>query len=186
MASLHAADRGWSEMARTALWLGAASLNDRLRATAVDAFIEGIADGRARPGTLAETLLHVVSGGWIKLSRLADSLREVARTSILAERIVSDIVDRLIASWEELPRDGHAILALQVGLLSNLRQAPSDEARTALSQVKGTGKAAKLAKQLGSFAADDHSPAMRQAALEAAEGRIARAERVMKRMKAEG
>jgi hypothetical protein len=30
------------------------------------------------------------------------------------------------------------------------------------------------------------SPAMRQAALEAAEGRVARAERIMQRMKAEG
>ena len=128
MASLHAADRGWSEMARTALWLAAASRNDRLRGTAVDALIEGIADGRARPGTLAETLLHAASGGWLTLTRLADSLREVTRTSILAERIVAEILDRLIASWPELPRDGHAILALQVGLMSNLRQAPSDEA----------------------------------------------------------
>ena len=49
MASVHAPDRGWSEMARTALWLAAASRNDRLRGTAVDALIEGIADGRARP-----------------------------------------------------------------------------------------------------------------------------------------
>lgn len=185
MASLHAADRGWSEMARTALWLAAASRNDRLRGTAVDALIEGIADGRARPGTLAETLLHVASGGWLTLTRLAGALREVARTSVLAERIVAEILDRLIASWAELPRDGHAILALQVGLLGNLRQAASDEARTVLSQVKGTGKAAKLAKQLCSFQADDQSPALRRAVLEAAEGRIARAERSVRR-KAEG
>jgi hypothetical protein len=186
MSSLHAVDRGWSEMARTALWLGAAGRNDRLRGTAVDALIEGIADGRARPGTLAETLLHVVSGGWIKLTRLADSLREVARTSILAERIVAEILDRLIASWQEIPRDGHAILALQVGLLSNLRQAMSPEARSVLAGIKGSGKAGKLAKQLSSFEADDQSPAMRQAALEAAEGRIARAVRIMEWMKTEG
>ena len=151
MASLHTPDRGWSEMARTALWLAAASRNDRLRGTAVDALIEAIADGRAGPGTLAETLLHVASGGWLTLTRLADSLREVARTSVLAERIVAEILDRLIASWAELPRDGHAILALQVGLLSKMRQAASDEARTVLAQVKGSGKAAKLAKQLCRF-----------------------------------
>ena len=61
-----------------------------MRGTAVDALIEGIVGGRAGPDTLAETLLHVVSGGWIKLTRLADSLREVARTSILAERTVAE------------------------------------------------------------------------------------------------
>jgi hypothetical protein len=186
MSSLHAADRGWSEMARTALVLGAASLNDRLRGTAVDALIEGIADGRARPGTLAETLLHVVSGGWIKLTRLADSMREVTRTSVLAERIVAEVLDRLIATWAEIPRDGHAILALQVGLLRSLRQAMSPEARSALARVKGTGKAAKLAKQLCSFEADDQSPAMRRAALEAAEGRIARAMRITEWTRGEG
>jgi Family of unknown function (DUF6493) len=186
MTSLHAVDRGWSEMARTALWLAAASRNDRLRGTAVDALIEGIADGRARPGTLAETLLHVASGGWLTLTRLAEALREVARTSVLAERIVAEILDRLIASWTELPRDGHAILALQLGLLSNLRQATSQEARAVLAQVKGSGKAAKLAKQLCRFETDDQSAAVRQAVLDATEGRIARAERIWKRMKAEG
>ena len=122
------------------LWLAAASRNDRLRGTAVDALIEGIADGRACPGTLAETLLHVASGGWLKLTRLADSLREVARTSVLAERIVAEILDRLIASWAELPRDGHAILALQVGLLSNMRQAVSPEARESLSTSRGLAR----------------------------------------------
>jgi Family of unknown function (DUF6493) len=181
MTSLHAVDRGWSEMARTALWLAAASRNDRLRGTAVDALIEGIADGRARAGTLAETLLHVASGGWLMLTRLADSLREVARTSILAERVVAEILDRLIASWPAIPRDGHAILALQVALLGNLLQAPSAEARSVLSEVKGSGKAAKLAKKLGEFPSVDQSPAMRQSALEAAEGRIARAERMVRK-----
>jgi hypothetical protein len=99
---------------------------------------------------------------------------------------VAEILDRLIASWAELPRDGHAILALQLGLLSNLRQATSQEARAVLAQVKGSGKAAKLAKQLCGFETDDQSAAVRQAVLEATEGRIARAERIWKRMKAEG
>ena len=178
MSSLQAVDQGWSEMARTALWLGLLSRNDQLRGTAVDALIEGIADGRADTAALADTLLHIASGGWIKLNRLADSLREVTRTSILAERVVAEIMDRLIASWTELPRDGHHVLALQVGLLSNLQQGLSPAARESLSTVKGTGKAAKLAKQLSALESDPQSPAIREAAVQAVEGRLARAERI--------
>jgi hypothetical protein len=54
-----------------------------------------------------------------------------------------------------------------------------------LAEVKGSGKAAKMAKQLCGFQADDRSTAMRQAVLEAAEGRIARAKRIVMGMKAE-
>jgi hypothetical protein len=44
--------------------------------------------------------------------------------------------------------------------------------------LKGSGKAARLAGQLGEMTADEASPAMRLAAIEAAEGRLARAERI--------
>jgi hypothetical protein len=178
MAPLQAVDQGWSEMARTALWLGLLSRNDQSRGTAIDALIEGIADGRADTAALADTLLHIASGGWIKLNRLADSLREVTRTSILAERVVAGIMDRLIASWNELPRDGRHVLALQMELLSNLQQGLSPAARDALSTVKGTGKAAKLAKQLSALEPHPQSPALREAAVQASEGRLARAERI--------
>ncbi len=178
MAPLQAVDQGWSEMARTALWLGLLSRNDQSRGTSIDALIEGIADGRADTAALVDTLLHIASGGWIKLNRLADSLREVTRTSILAERIVAEIMDRLIASWKELPRDGHQVLALQVELLSNLQQGLSPAARESLSTVKGTGKAAKLAKQLSALESHPQSPALREAAVQAVEGRLARAERI--------
>jgi hypothetical protein len=179
MATLQAVDQGWSEMGRTALWLGLLSRNDQSRGTAIDALIEGIADGRADTGTLADSLLHIASGGWMKLNRLAESLHEVTRTSILAERVVAEILDRLIASWDALPRDGHHVLVLQLELLNNLQQGLSPAAREPLSTVKGTGKAAKLAKQLSALEPHPQSPALREAAVQAAEGRLARAERIL-------
>jgi hypothetical protein len=179
MSPLQALDRGWSQMARTALWLGLLSRNDQSRGTAIDALIEGIADGRADTAALAETLLQIASGGWIKLNRLADSLREVTRTSTLAERVVAEILDRLIASWNELPRDGHHVLALQVELLSNLQHQPSPGVRDVLAPVKGSGKASKLAQQLRTLIAPPVSTSLREAALEAAAGRLARAERIL-------
>jgi hypothetical protein len=178
MSPLLAVDRGWSEIGLVAIWLGLLSRNDRARGIGIDALIDGIVDGRADPEALAKTLLHIASGGWIKLNRLAESLREVTRTSALAERVAARILDPLIASWESVPRDGHHILTLQLDLLSNLQQAPSDAARAKLADVRGSGKAAKLAKHLCRLEARSDAPAMRQAALEAAEGRLGRAERI--------
>ena len=184
LSPLEAVDRGWPQIGRVAIYLGLLSRSDQARGIAIDVLIDGIVDGRAHPDELAKALLHVASGGWIKLNRLADSLREVTRTSILAERVVAAILDRLIGSWQPLPRDGHHVLTLQLELLSNLQQAPSDTAREVLTNIKGSGKAAKLAKQLSKLEADTTSTPMRQAALEAAEGRLARAERIARFTKA--
>ena len=87
-------------------------------------------------------------------------------------------MDRLIASWEVLPRDGHHVLSLQVELLASLEHELSPQAREVLSGVKGSGKAAKLAKQLCAMEASPASIPIKQAAIEAAEGRLARAERI--------
>jgi len=173
-------DRGWSELGRVVLWLAMLCDDEQGKGTAVDALIEGIADGRADAEQLGETLLTVGTGEWIKLNRLVDPLREVTRTSLLAERVVAQILDRLIASWDALPRDGHHVLSLQVELLTHLEGELSKEARTVLSDITGRGKAAKLAKQLCELKASAASQNMRAAAMEAAEGRLARAERIAK------
>ncbi len=140
--------------------------------------IDGMADGRAHAGPLGKTLLHIAAGGWIKLNRLADSLREVTRTSILAERVISEILDQLIASWETLPRDGNHVLALQLELLSKLGQAPTPRTREVLTTIPVSGKSAKLAKQLCCLSSDITSLSRRQAAIEAAQGRLTHAERI--------
>ena len=127
---------------------------------------------------LGETLVRLSAGGWLKLNRLADSLREVTRTSVLAERVVAEILDQLIAAWNSLPRDGHHVLSLQMELHSNLRTALTPEAQNVLNRVKGSGKGAKLAKQLCALTAEQPSQPMRLAAIEAAEGRLARGERI--------
>ena len=180
LAPLRVVDRGWSEMGRVALWLALLCRDDIARGNGIDVMIDGIADGRAHAGPLGKALLHVASGGWIKLNRLAESLREVTRSSILAERVVSEILDQLIASWETLPRDGHHVLALQIELLSSLGVAPSARTREVLSAISSTGKSAKLAKQLSALTADQSSLSRRQSALEAAQGRLSRAERIQR------
>lgn len=175
---LRAIDRGWSDIGRTALWLAILSRDDIARGIGIDVMIDGIADGRAHSSSLGKSLLHIASGGWIKLNRLADSMREVTRTSMLAERVVAEILDQLISSWESMPRDGHHVLALQLDLLSSLGMEPSAQAREVLAAVSASGKSGKLARQLSSLSANASSVSKRQSALEAIQGRLSRAERI--------
>lgn len=178
MESLLHVDRGWSEMARRVLWLGTISRDGAARGLAVDALIDGIVDGRADVDRLSETLIEISAAGLVKWNRLADSLRQVGRTSVLAERIVAEIIDQLMASWASLPRNAHYVLSLQAELLANLGHAPCDKTRQVLGTVKGSSKTAKLAKRLLEMRADGSSSAMHQTILDAAEGRLARAERI--------
>jgi hypothetical protein len=171
-------DRGWTEMARTALWLGLLGRDEQARGIALDALIEGIGDGRADPKTLAGTLVDIASGGWIKIRRLTTALRDAARTSVLAERVIADIIDRWIACWQSYPRDANQVLSLQLELLKNLDQGPSPATRAILLNLEAEGTTAKLTRQLYSFNSNAASPALAESAIEAAEGRLARAERI--------
>jgi hypothetical protein len=178
LSPLKAVDRGWTEMARTALWLGLLGRDDQARGLALDALIEGITDGRADARALGETFAQIASGGWLKIRRLIGSLRDAARTSILAERVVAGILDHFIASWHSYPRDANQVLNLQLELLKNLDQGLSPAARTVLFNLEAEGTTAKLARQLWQLEWNPNSPALRQSAIEAAEGRLARAERI--------
>jgi len=178
LSPLKAVDRGWTEWARTALWLGLLGRDDQARGLALDALIEGIADGRADPRALGETLSHIASGGWAKIRRLIGSLRDAARTSILAERVVAGILDHFISSWQSYPRDANQVLNLQLELLKNLDQGLAPAARTVLFNLEAEGTTAKLARQLWLLEGNPNSPVLRQSAIEAAEGRLARAERI--------
>jgi hypothetical protein len=178
VASLREPDRGWSEIGRVAVWHCLLSRDSVARGIGIDLMIDGITDGRAHPGPLGKSLLQIALGDSIKLNRLADSLREVTRTSVLAEVVVSEILDQLITSWNSLPRDGHHILMLQLELLSSLGQAPKSRSREVLAAMSGGGKSAKLVKQLCSLTSNSESLSVRQAAIEAAQGRLGRAERI--------
>ena len=180
LAALATLDRGWSSIGRVALWLSLLSRNDQARGFGIDVMIDGIHDGRAHSNPLGETLTHVASGGWIKLNRLADALREVTRTSVLAERVVAATLDQLIASWTSPPRDAYHVLGLQLELLANLGLTLSERSRSVLQQISGSGKAAKLSRQLLALEPAVSSPAIRQSTIEAVSGRLDRCERIVK------
>ena len=150
------------------------------RAIAIDALVEGLLDGRAHPDSLSETLIEIADYPWAKLNRLADGLRQVARTSSWGALAISQLLDHLIACWRSPPRDAHQILEIQLELLLQLNGALSEAARAPLEALAGGSKTAKLARQLLNLDGDGDSAAYRAALLEGIELRIAHAERLQK------
>ena len=104
----------------------------------------------------------------------------MTRRGPVAELVVADVIDQLIAGWEGLPRDAHHVLTLQLELLTKLRRPPSPAAKEVLAGAKGSGKSAKLARQICSLEAGDRG-SQRAAVLQALDGRLMRAERVARR-----
>ena len=166
--------RPWKEITRLVLWLGMVSKDNDLSGYAIDAMIEGVEDGRGHPDELAAVLVKVAEGGWIKLNRLAGSLRQVASVSDVHRYVVARILDRFIADVETLPGRPHPVLALMVELFATLSLAPSAEAIVRLKTITGASKSAKLAKKLRSMQRDSH---ISEILAQVAESRLDRAER---------
>lgn len=174
------AERGWSPTAVYALWLALFNRDADARAIAIDALVEGLFDGRAHPKPLAEILVETAAFNWAKLNRLADGLRQVARISSWGSMVVSQILDRLIASWKLPPRDAHHILELQLELLLRIDGRLGEFARKPLEASTAGGKTGKLARQLLQLDGNNNSPAYRSALLEGVESRITHVQNIQK------
>ncbi|MEZ6123928.1 MAG: DUF6493 family protein [Planctomycetaceae bacterium] len=167
-------ERAWSPTALTALWLGLFAKDADVRAVAGDALIEGILDGRAHPDELSPVLLEMLREPWLKLNRLAEALSEVARVSQWSAMVVSHILDTVIAARDELPRDAHHLLTVQLNALIQVDSRLSPAARRPLESVKGGSKTAKLAKQLLALNPPVDSEKRRAALLQGVECRVRR------------
>lgn len=169
-------DRDWSEVAMQTIWYAMYSRDADCRAIAIDAMVEGILDGRAHPEPLGDTLVSLFSIPWLKLNRLCDSIKEIARVSRWGTLMLANIVDRAIATWTELPRDAHHLLSVQLELLLEIDGCVSDAARKLLAGAKGSSKTAKLARQLLALSGSPQSAASTSAMLEGVAVRLSRAE----------
>jgi len=169
-------DRPLTELAALALWVATLGKDADSRTAAIDAWIALVGDGRGDAGLLGDVLTRLAEGGWLRLNRLADALREVSRASSLHAWTVAEVLQDLLASLEALPRDAHHVLQLLRELLVQLGLEARPELRASLQSQKGTGKTAKLARQLAKLAPTESAEA-RTAALELLDARIARANR---------
>ena len=170
-------DRPWRGLACLAVWIGLLSKGADSRGTAMDVLIEAIDDGRAHPHLMGEILALIFASGWMRLNRLAESLSEVARLSPLHAWFAASVLESLVASYEELPRDAHHVLSLLLELLTDLGMALNPDARQTLDGIRGSSKAAKAARGLLALEINEAAPAMKQAKAKLLENRIVRAER---------
>lgn len=164
----------WTELARQTIWLAVMCKSSDASAVGKDALIEGLLDGRAQPGELARSLVRLLANKWLKLNRLADSLAEVARVSLWATLAVNQIVEAVVQSWKEVPRDGHLLLNILLEGLAQLQSAPSQATIDVLNKLKPTGKAAKLAQSLMRMQPTEGSIPLKCALIEAVEARASR------------
>ena len=164
----------WTELARQTIWLAVMCKSSDASAVGKDALIEGLLDGRAQPGELARSLIPLLANKWLKLNRLADALTEVARVSLWATLAVNHIVEAVVQSWTEVPRDGHLLLNILLEGLAQLQSAPSQATIDVLNKLKSTGKAAKLAQSLLRMQTNESSVTLKCALIEAVEARASR------------
>jgi Family of unknown function (DUF6493) len=145
------------------------------RAAALDAAIAAIADGRLDGPTLGAPARTLLEANLIVPTRLAPALRTVAAESALHAEVVRVALEHAVAIVPA--RHGaHALLDALNELAAEARagiELPA--ARSALSAIGGSGKAAKLARQLlERQGTSRHAPA---AAALAVAARIERASR---------
>ncbi len=176
------ADRPWTPVACLAAAVGLAGRDADVRGLCVDALIEAVADGRFDPRPLAAQLGLLAGGGLLKLNRVGGALAEVARVSPLHAWAAAEVLAALVGSFDgPLPRDAHHLLAPLLELLSQLALPLPAEARGPLSAIKGSSKAAKLAKSLLSRPGSPDGRPLHDARSILAEGRLARARRWSRR-----
>lgn len=165
----------WSELAVQTIWFGIMCKSADVNAVAKDGLIEGILDARAQPIQLAKELRILLSNSWLKMNRLADALDEVSRISLWATFVVTKILDEVMQSWTEVPRDGHLLLSTQLEGLAKLQTSLSTNAIETLKQLKPTGKATKLVASLLKLKNNPQSSSLQAALLEGVQARVRRA-----------
>ena len=141
-------DRNWSALGLLVLGIAMVGKDTDLRGVAVEALHGAVVDGRAQPRQLSGTLLQLMGGGWVKLNRLADALRRLSDISALTSWFSVCILDALIVSGDELPRDAHHLLELWLELLGKLGLLPSQQAQDKLRRLRGSSKTAQLGRAI--------------------------------------
>ena len=171
-------DATWTEGAVLIIALAFCSRDADARGIALDAMISAIDDGRCTGEALGRVLLTLHAHGILKLNRLGDALREVARISALHASVVGRLLATFITGLEEVPkRDMHHPLELLLEVLVQAEAPTPPECRPALAQVTGSGKAAKAAKALRARTAPASLPPRQSVFDLALQGRMARARR---------
>ncbi|MDB2438602.1 DUF6493 family protein [Hellea sp.] len=158
--SLFAPCQYWHEPALLLVALGLFARDADIKGLTVDAMIEGIEKGYFDPEHFVKVIQKLESGGWLKFGRLKDTLTPIIQASPLHAYVISRVLQDWLTLTDLKARNMFAPLEVLLEAQAVIRQPLSKGMIIALSNLKGNGKAGKLAKSL--IALKDNDAGMRK------------------------
>ncbi len=141
-----------SSLAELALALALVAQDADARTMAVDAAIAVVADGRLlgdELGRIYAELLRVE--GFLKLGRVADAVNAIAPNSLLHQLACARLLEELLVVIDPPgPRDLHYLLSSYREILAATHRAADPRLQALIASAGGTGKTAKLLKEISS------------------------------------
>ena len=140
--------RPWGEGGHLVLCLGLVGKDADAKGLAIDAMIEGIDNGAFQPARFAGIMQKLSDAEWVKLNRLGASLTQVAQTSPLHANALSQAMQLWLPSFDFTQRGAFHVLESLSEAQASSSLPLSQGVRANLETLKGSSKAAKLAKTL--------------------------------------
>lgn len=138
----------WREPEHLLACIGLIGKDADARGLSVDAVIEAIDARLFDPALFADVLARVAEPGWIKLNRLADALMQIAQASPLHAAVVDETLQHALPRLDLGQTNAHRLLETLAETRALTGRPITAPVREALSKVAGSGKAARLARQL--------------------------------------
>jgi hypothetical protein len=140
--------RPWREPGHLLLCLGLIGKDADSKGLAVDALIEGIEGRLFDPAIFGSVMQRIAEGEWVKFNRLGDALMAVIQVSPLHAGVVSDALQKCLPGIDLSQKNVFRVLEVLVEAQALTGRPLGAEARETLRGIGGSGKAAKIAKQL--------------------------------------
>lgn len=141
-------NRPWNEPSHLVLCMGLAGKDADARGLAIDAFIEGVENCSLDVETIAKILVQLSESGWLKLNRLGENLLQISQVSPVHSWVTREVLSIWLSHAN--PKQNNFFKMLEVFLEVHIENgAPLlCEVQEALSNIKGSSKAAKVAKKI--------------------------------------
>ena len=140
--------RPWGEAGHLLLALGLVGKDSDAKGLAVDALIEGIEARLFDPVMFADVVARVAAGEWLKFNRLGENLKLVVQVSPVHASAIGTALQNWLPQFDLGQRNAFHVLEALVEAQAIAPQPLLQEARTALGQLSGKSKTAKLAQQI--------------------------------------
>lgn len=141
-------NRPWCEAAHLLLGLGLIAKDADSRGLAIDALICGIDNGSLEIKKFSDILIRISNGGWLKLNRLGDNLLQVSHVSTRHACVIYEIIQNWLQATDISQHNFFRMLEVLLECQSLTNQSLMPESCDVLKKINGSGKSAKLAKQL--------------------------------------